>query len=167
MAFRKAINRALTASELRALPAEARFWHLCGKQPGCWAWEGYTSAGYAALRRNGKHVKAHRLSYEITHGPIPDGLSVCHSCDNTVCTNWSHLFLGTHAINMADRDAKGRQGDHAGEANGRSKITLEQVGEIRSLWAVGGQTKRELGRQYGITDTAIAQIVNNRTWRAV
>lgn len=81
---------------------------------GCLLWEGvYTGSGYGQITRNRKHIMVHRLAWEEEHGPIPPGLSVLHRCDVKGCVNVEHLFLGTHADNMRDMLAKGRQGDTA------------------------------------------------------
>jgi hypothetical protein len=76
---------------------------------GCLEWTGYASRrGYGQITIKGLPVGTHRLAWELAKGPIPDGLCVCHSCDNPPCCNVEHLFLGTHAANAADRSAKGR-----------------------------------------------------------
>ena len=95
---------------------------------GCWEWTGSKRNGYGRLivgsRTDGtrKSVSAHRLSYELTYGEIPEGMEVCHRCDNRCCVNPDHLFIGTHQDNMSDRERKGRNKPPKGENNGRAKL---------------------------------------------
>lgn len=77
----------------------------------CWEFDGNRAAhGYGSVRKGDQYGTraAHRLAYEAVHGPIPDGLEICHTCDNPPCINPDHLWAGTHADNMADKVAKGR-----------------------------------------------------------
>jgi hypothetical protein len=85
-----------------------RFWAKVAVGPGCWEWTAGTQYGYGRFVLGGRTFKAHRLSYEISVGVIPDGLKVLHHCDNPPCVNPAHLFVGTHADNVRDREAKGR-----------------------------------------------------------
>lgn len=95
---------------------ERRFWQKVNKTPGgCWNWQGTIgrdrvrkSGGYGRWRVGEKIWMAHRYAYTLAVGPIPDGALVCHSCDNRVCVNPDHLWLGTHLDNAKDRDSKGR-----------------------------------------------------------
>ena len=128
-------------------------------------------SGYGDRRVNGRRVSVHRLAWEEAYGPIPPGLFVCHHCDTPPCYEPTHLFLGTHTENMRDAQAKGRLRNPVlyGAANPKSKLTLEQVAEIRA-------TVRPLPRgrhgggvlaaahRYGMSRRAIAAILNGRTW---
>lgn len=97
------------------LTPEERFWAKVEKGPDCWEWKAFRNKGYGKFTYNGRMYLAHRLSWILTNGPIPDGLGVLHSCDNPPCVNPDHLFLGTQLDNMRDASNKGRC------ANQRSK----------------------------------------------
>jgi HNH endonuclease len=147
---------------------EQRVWRHVYHTEGCWFWTGYRNAdGYGAIARtvNGRtsNVGAHRAAYELTFGPIPAGLCVCHHCDNRLCVRPDHLFLGTVADNNADRDRKGRQRSLLGELAGASRLTLKQVMEIRS----STEGLRPLGRRFGVSPSTIARARYNVRWRHV
>lgn len=136
-----------------------------------------TKGGYGRLRVNGKTVRAHRFAHEHFIEPAGD-LNVCHKCDNRLCVNPTHFFLGTHADNHADRNAKGRQARGAthgsrtkpgsvphGERHGFAKLTEDQVRGIRRLYATGGIGQRPLAVRFGVTHHLIHQIVLGRIWK--
>lgn len=97
--------------------ADERFWPRITKSDGCWIWPGAKNAdGYGDVAILGTKRKAHRLAWEVTKGPIPEGLFVCHKCDNPPCVNPDHLFVGTNSDNMRDMSSKGR-GVQIGHSN--------------------------------------------------
>lgn len=94
---------------LTKTPPEERFWDKVVKTESCWLWDASVDRkGYGKINHNGKPKSAHRLSYEIAYGPIPEGMFVCHKCDNPPCVRPDHLFIGTNKDNMADMKSKGR-----------------------------------------------------------
>lgn len=143
-----------------------RFWAKVRKTDTCWHWTAASfRRGYGAIKVNGKMKKAHRVSFEMHFGEIPDGQMVCHSCDTPSCVRPDHLFLGTSQENTADRDAKQRQ--CRGSRCHQSKLTREQVIEIRELYASGNYSQPELGRMYGVAHTSIGAIVRRASWKHV
>ena len=111
---------------------------------------------------------AHRISYELHSGPIPDGMHVLHKCDNPSCVRPDHIFLGTHTDNMQDMWTKGRgRCDGAGRkgaANGNSRLTEEQVDAIRRRLSAG-ESQRSLGLEFGVSKTLIGLIGKGRVWK--
>lgn len=109
-------------------------------ETGCWIFTGaLKTKGYGDLWRNGKVIGAHKISYEMFVGPVPDGLDVCHRCDVRCCVNPHHLFIGTRSENMQDCKAKGRQPRV-------TKFTPEQVIDIRK----SSMSTKELAAMYGV-----------------
>lgn len=155
----------------------------------CWLWTGAilrARGGYGAfdIRGNGEN-KAHRASWVLAFGPIPDGMFVLHKCDNPACVNPKHLWLGTHQDNMADMARKGRhfsktkphriaRGDlngsrthperlARGERSGAAKLRPQDVLEIRARQAAG-ESLASLGRSFGVSYQAIGYVVNRKSW---
>jgi hypothetical protein len=121
--------------------------------------------GYGQIGRGGRGsgmTYAHRVSYELAHGPIPAGMCVCHRCDNPPCCNPAHLFLGTLGDNNRDSKEKGRTA--SGERNGQVKLTDEEVRQIRRLHSQGA-TQRALAFLFGVQFMQVSRIVNFQSRR--
>jgi hypothetical protein len=157
---------------------------------GCWIWTGSRAGGYGTLRVDGKVQKTHRLSYAEFIGQIPDGLCVCHHCDNPPCFNPDHLFLGTHNDNMQDMKRKGRSAtgeksssvlypkargeDHwafnkpelvlKGESVWCHKLTEKDVLYIRAHPEL---PSKGLARTFSVDDKTIRSARNRETWRHI
>lgn len=131
---------------------------------GCWLWIGSSNkAGYGQMSFKGKLVGAHRVSWELRRGPIPERLCVCHKCDTPACVNPAHLFLGTRQDNTDDRSIKGRKSGASGESHGHSKLTAAQVIEIFN----DPRSGRAIAKSYGLYPSAISKIKNKLAWKCV
>lgn len=150
--------------------ADGRFLSFVIKGPGCWSWSGgkYV-AGYGKFSYMGKDITAHRYSWIMYFGPIPDGMCVLHKCDNRECTNPDHLFLGSHQDNMADKDRKGRGNYPAGERVAASKLVAGDIREIRRLRTLDSDhwTHERLGEMFGVSQSNISYILSGKTWSHV
>ena len=136
---------------------------------GCHVWSGSLDAeGYGRVSVRGRWRWAHRLVWELANGSIPDGLFVCHRCDNPPCCNPAHLFLGTNADNMADMVAKGRglAGRRSGEDNPNHKLTSVDVKQIRALLE-HGSTQVKVARLFSVSRRTVREIRDGLTWRVV
>lgn len=161
--------------ECRRQKPEERFWSKVNKSDsGCWLWTGAkTGNGYGgfsigAKGENYQEWRAHRYSWFLTHGDIPEGMNVCHRCDNPQCVNPDHLFLGTTADNVADKLSKGRQSK--GEQVAGAKLTREDVLTIRRLYQEDASEKsrryssRKLAKMYGVNKSAILAVIHRKSW---
>lgn len=149
-----------------------RFWAKVDKkgENDCWDWTAsLNNVGYGQFYLNGKMVSSHRVSYIINHPLTIDlwehrEICVCHKCDNPCCVNPAHLFLGSVGDNMNDKLAKGRGNQPKGENHGRSKLTEDNVREIRIKYAEGGVSQRELALKYAVSETIIGYITLRKRW---
>ena len=137
------------------------------RESGCWEWTGNRHhQGYGRFRRGNRILKAHRVSYELHKGDIPEGMFVCHSCDNTACVNPDHLWLGTHDQNMDDMVRKGRANrdpsTKLGERNPAAKLSADDVERIRSLR--GKVYQRDVAAEYGICQQMVSRIQTGKNW---
>lgn len=145
------------------------FWSQClRKSPNeCWEWQGgMNGSGYGQLYYRRKQYKTHRLSYELHNGPIPDGMDVCHKCDNRRCCNPHHLFLGTRSENTLDMLQKGRNRAAKGEQCHRAKLTETDIPTIRDLYN-HGMTQTAIAQRYDVSQTTIRAVVLRESWKHI
>lgn len=157
-----------------------RFWHFVKKTRGCWIWIGKRDHGYGKFWYIGRNITASRFAYEQLVCPIPEGLKVLHHCDNPPCVRPDHLFTGTTKDNTWDAIQKGRFDPYhiarvapikRGAENSRTKLTVDQVLEIRRAYQRGTAPYSTphslcgLARKYGVTKYTIFSIVHEITWR--
>lgn len=170
----------------RAMTLEQRFWSKVDKNgptmphmsTPCWVWiGGKTGNGYGGITIRGRMRGAHRVAWELTHGPIPNGMQVLHECDNPVCVR--HLFLGTHHDNIDDCLRKGRWAGAGrgslhwsrrhperiarGQKNGQTKLTEDQARHIKRLLAAGMRQKK-VAEAMSLPPHFVANIAQGKAW---
>lgn len=158
-------------NQFSGLSTEDRFWQKVDKRSDdeCWNWIGCTHHqwGYGTFKAEKKFMAAHRYSWTLHFGEIPDGMLVCHKCDNPPCVNPKHLFLGTNADNMHDMKNKGRQALVSEEKNPNVKLSREDVVQIKTLHASGKLSGAELARRFGVKSETVYHILNGMIWKNV
>lgn len=166
-------------TELISLATQCdRFWLLVYKRGpipdnkpcvgNCWIWLGHTmTGGYGIYGKKKERIGAHRMAWIFTNGSIPSGMNICHKCDNKICVNPEHLFLGTTLDNVRDMIQKGRRVGHRGETSPSAKLTGVRVERIRNEYTRGGITCKELAKEYGVSISTIRSAIKGRTWKHV
>ena len=154
-------------SARKRTPVSERLWRRVVKRDdGCWEWQGKRGGiGYGHIKDDGGATRmAHRVSWELVNGPVPDGMILCHTCDNPPCVNPDHLFLGTHAANAADRNRKGR--DAHGERHPHALLNEALVIEIRRA-VNSGERQADVARRLGFATSTISGVVKRHSWKHV
>lgn len=132
-----------------------------GSENECWPWLGTKLRGYGVTTIRDVQFPTHRLSYLMHHGVIKKNLFVCHKCDNPICVNPHHLFLGTPKDNTQDASKKGRM--TKGQKHWCSKLTDEQVIEVRERYKRGGIMQIELAKEYGMSQPGMNHLLLGKT----
>lgn len=146
--------------------------NIIENENGCWEWQKSKVCGYGRTRdyETKKDILAHRLSYNIFKGSIPENKSICHSCDNPSCCNPEHLWIGSHRENMLDSNQKGRtykvSYDSKGLKNGNAKISEEEVRNIRKL-SSEGMRDCDIARKYKMSQTNVRRIKRGYLWKHI
>ncbi len=142
--------------------AKDRFWQKVRSDgSGCFVWRAATNpGGYGLFRFKGGSRLAHRVSWELIHGAIPDGMCVCHRCDNRVCVNPEHLWLGTYFDNVTDMIKKGRDRKAVGSDNGKTSLTAKEVIAIRA----DSRRHVDIGVDYGLHPSSVSRIKSGQRW---
>lgn len=169
---RRLVKPKVPRKQKALVPIEERFWNKVEMIPfhPCWEWVGSKDKiwGYGMIGgglRTSKNQAAHRYSWELhNNAKIPEGLIICHNCDNPGCVNPAHLFLGTHTDNMRDMVNKGREADNRGDKNPNCKISFEIAEKIRNEYYVGLIPRKDLAIKYGLHRSYIWLITQQKAW---
>jgi hypothetical protein len=145
-----------------------RFWAKTEADPngGCILWAGAMyRIGYGSVKWRRGTARAHRVAWELRHGPIPPGVHICHKCDVRACVNVDHLYAGDHAVNMRDKALKGRAHRLVGEANGRCRITEAEAVALLRRQRTGERISHVAeARRLGVKDVAVYRLLTGRSW---
>jgi hypothetical protein len=140
------------------------FWSRVDRTGVCWLWLGAKSPkGYGKVKWNGRDDRAHRVAWELSRSPVPEGMWVLHTCDTPACCNPLHLFLGDNLANNRDKAAKGRH--ISGERHKLAKLTEADVITIRAALSARSASRRGLAATYGVSRSLIDHIAAGRTWK--
>lgn len=136
---------------------------LIGDSGSCWEWiAGKDWDGYGIFSTSKRYSRASRLMYAIVYGDIPNGMFVCHSCDNPSCVNPNHLFSGTPLDNMRDKVKKGRGSYLSGESHPNAKLSDRDIENIREMISSGKYTQSEIAKMYNVSFQHISDIKRNK-----
>lgn len=162
------------------LPWPERFWAKVRKSSNCWEWTGAKNTkgyGNVSVWKVGT-FKAHRIAWQLSYGPIPDGKCVLHHCDNPGCVRPDHLWLGTNLDNIRDMWKKGRarpgvigplplEKRARGDSHGMAKMTSTLVSQLRAEYENGNTNISHLAVKYGVTRRTIKDALIRKTWQTV
>lgn len=147
-----------------------RFWSKVeiGPELECWEWKAFRHPiwKYGRFGWDGKVWQAHRVAYTLTHGPIPLGFLVRHSCDNPPCCNPSHLLLGKDKQNSEDRESRNRGNQPKGSRNGFAKFPQELIESIRTMSA-NGVSRRAIVTATGVSSSHVHRIIHGQSWKHI
>ena len=148
----------LTPDEMKTV--RQRFFAKVVQGPNCWTWSGFaqTPGGRGRMRIKNRNYYAYRIAYALEHGSLPDGLVICHHCDNPACVRPDHLFAGTQADNTADMDAKGRRKNapRYGRDHHKVRVTDEQVAWAIAMYRSGRLTQTAIGQVLGVKQQTVS-----------
>lgn len=149
--------------------ARFRKHHISGPSTACWEWQaGLNKDGYGRFKVRNHDELAHRVSYTIHHGPIPNYRLVCHSCDNPGCVNPKHLWLGSCGDNTQDMMRKGRHrcAGAAGDSNPRAVLSEDEALQIIDL-IMQGLNNKQIAARFGVAHSTISCIRRGKSWKHI
>ena len=163
-----ALRRKVNSNLQRSKSHKQRFYEYFQiMESGCWEWNGgFFKTGYGQFKLNKSSELAHRASWILHNGEIPEKMCICHTCDNRKCVNPKHLFVGTYTDNMQDMIRKGRRGFNAGESRADTKFTNCQILEIR-IRLDEGESQTTIAKEFNVDQTTIHYIFARKTWKHI